>query len=96
MSRKNFDDFCVGIVTVITANSLVLTGRLQNDNNGKDKDHDGKDKEEFVTLTLTAPVLKIPGNAGPAPEQPFYAVGDVIRINEEEIVAVGPSHILVA
>ena len=83
--KKELDAFCVGIVTIIMVNRFVLTGRIN-------KDKAEIEEEEFTTLTLTAPVLKIPGNAGPAPEQPFYVVGDVIRINEDEIVTVGPSH----
>lgn len=81
MSKIEFKEFCVGTVTVITADSLVITGLVQ------------WDDEEFITIKLTSPLLIIPGNAGPAPVQPFYAVGDTVRVNENQIVTIGPSHV---
>jgi hypothetical protein len=80
--EKDFIDLCVGTVTVITSDSLVLTGQIK-----------WNRWEEFITITLTEPLLIIPGAAGPAPVQPFYVVGDTVRINEDLIVTVGPSHI---
>jgi hypothetical protein len=84
--KKKRDGFCIGTVTVIMANNFVLTGQLK-------MNKVEIDDEEFLTLTLTAPVLKIPGAVGPALEQPVYVVGDMILINEDEIVTVGPSHV---
>lgn len=83
---SKIDEFCFGIVTIITSNNLVLTGRVKSDT----VEVDGA---VFIRLTLTAPVLFIPATGGPAVEQPFYMVGDIVLINVDQIVTVGPSHI---
>jgi len=75
------NELCLGTVTVITSDNLVLTGQFNKNDN-----------EEFITIKLTVPLLKIPGAAGPAPVQPFYVVGDTVRINEDLVVTIGPSH----
>jgi len=118
MSKKeDFIDLCVGTVTIITTNRLVLTGTIRNSDGERPTENDNddgignrKDKNslleltivgpveveneaEFITLRLTAPVIKIPGNAtAPGPIQTYYTVGDDIRIDVAEIVTVGPSH----
>ncbi|CQR70326.1 hypothetical protein SOV_38610 [Sporomusa ovata DSM 2662] len=121
MSKKeDFIDLCVGTVTIITTNRLVLTGTIlksdgdrptENDNddssgNRKDKSSlleltivgpvEVENEAEFITLRLTDPVLRIPGNAtAPGPIEIYYEVGDTIRISVAEIVTVGPSHTII-
>ena len=68
--KMGFNEFCLGTVTVITSDSLVLTGQFNKNDN-----------EEFITIKLTAPLLIIPGAAGPAQVQPFYVVGDLSLIH---------------
>jgi len=92
---KESNEFCVGTVTVITSNDLVITGLIKRDKDQTDcYDHETKhkDKEKFVTFTLTEPLLAIPGSGLPAQVQPFYVSGDIIRINLAQIETVGPSH----
>lgn len=88
--KKHF--FCVGNVTIISKNNLIFTGRLVND-----EDMDGcfkrKDKIEFLTLTLTAPLLAQPGSGGPAQIQPYYVSGDTVKIGVSNIETIGPSHV---
>lgn len=88
--KKHF--FCVGIVTIITNNNLIFTGRLVNDG-----DMDGcfkrKDEIEFLTLTLTAPLLAQPGSGDPAQIQPYYVPGDTVKIGVSNIETIGPSHV---
>lgn len=105
MSRdKDFNDLCIGNVTIITSNNLVLTGRVIRDKDDSNRHgightqpavQPGKNDDDFnfIRLTLTAPVLFIPATGGPAVEQPFYVVGDTILINVNQIVTIGPSHI---
>ncbi|OPX88848.1 MAG: hypothetical protein A4E53_01808 [Pelotomaculum sp. PtaB.Bin104] len=82
----DFNEICVGNVTVLMANQLVLTGRISR--------HPVKvDDEDFFVLTLTAPLLIEPGNKGPAPELPFYVVGDTVKINEDNVISIGPANI---
>lgn len=83
---KGLDTFCVGLVTVIMDNNFVFTGRVS-------KERSEAGGEEFITMRLTSPPLIIPGNAmSPAPTQPPYQSGDVIRLNVDEVVTVGPAN----
>lgn len=100
MRKIDFDEFCVGTVTIITTDVLIITGSIKDDRHDHDDDSiktENKviveEKDEFITVTLTVPVLKIPGNATfPGLAQTFFNVGDTIRINVANIVTVGPSH----
>lgn len=100
---------CFGNVTIITIDLQVITGtivchrteddgvvlnstKLEAQTAAEHCDHD-EDGPDFVTVELTAPLLKIPGGGGPAIVQPFFVVGDVIRINLNQIVTVGPVNI---
>lgn len=96
LEKKKSNELCVRTVTVITCNNLVITGHIKRDNKRDDRhDHEAKPKDEgkFITIKLTTPLLVIPGSGGSAQVQPFYAVGDTVRINEDQIVTIGPSHI---
>lgn len=76
---------CIGNVTVITSDNLVLTGSIL-----KNEVH--VEGDPFILLTLTEPLLLIPGNAGPGAFLPFYEVGDTVKINLENIVSIGPDN----
>ena len=80
--------------TIITANGLILTGNIAfNQSNERGIFHHDADKIEFVTIELTSPPLLSPGNAGTPVLQPFYTVGNRLRINTAQLVDIGPSHI---
>lgn len=83
----DFEEFCVGNVTVITTNALVLTGRISNRPTKVDD-------ELFLLFTLTEPLLLVPGNKGPAQELPFYVEGDTVKINEDRIISIGPANLM--
>lgn len=92
--KKHCDFSTVSHGTIITANSLVLTGNIVcKPTCDRGIFHHDEDKVEFVTVELTSPLLLIPGNAGAASVQPFYIVGDRVRVNVDQIVDVGPSNI---
>lgn len=88
--KKNF--FCVGNVTIITNNNLIFTGRLVNDGDTDDC-FKRVDEIEFLTLTLTAPLLAQPGSGDPAQIQPYYVPGDTVKIGVNNIETIGPSHV---
>ena len=95
LEQKESNEFCVGTVTVITSNNLVITGLIKRDKDQcdcNDQTTKPKDEEEFVTFTLTKPLLAIPGSGITAPVQPFYVIGDTIRINVAQIETVGPTN----
>ena len=93
--KVNFDD-CVGSVTVVLGNRLVLQGQIRRD----DRHHNNDDinvnvevENEFITLILTCEALIIRDNADLETISPLlFAEGDRIRINVSQIVAIGPSH----
>lgn len=100
MSHKEPFDLCVGNITIITSNNLVLTGQLIDDERPTKAGTPGDeaavrcdDTDRFITLKLSSPLLIIPGNGGEAQEQPFYVEGDRVRIKIAQIVTVGPSHV---
>jgi hypothetical protein len=91
--KRNPSEFCLGTVTVITSNNLVITGMIKpNCDDCHDHGRKSKDEDEFVTFTLTAPLLAIPGSGLAALVQPFYVIGDTIRLNINQVETVGPSH----
>lgn len=100
MSHKEVFDLCVGNITIITSNNLVLTGQPIDDERltetGKPSDEAAvrwDTTDGFITLKLSSPPLIIPGSGDPAVTQPFYAEGDRVRIKVTQIVTVGPAHV---
>ncbi|OPX88847.1 MAG: hypothetical protein A4E53_01807 [Pelotomaculum sp. PtaB.Bin104] len=90
--KKRFTVPCVGNVTIITEFQYVFVGRLVPD---KDDccDHDGrKELDDFITLTLTAPLLAVSGNGEAILEQPYYVEGDTVLINIDQINTIGPAN----
>jgi hypothetical protein len=85
INKSDLNKICIGNVTVITSDSLTLTGNITK----KEVPVDGN---PFILLTLTEPLLLIPGNAGAAAFLPFYDVGDTVKINLENIVSIGPDN----
>lgn len=76
---------CIGNVTIITSDNLVLTGSIF-------KNEVQVEGDPFILLTLTEPPLLIPGNAGPGVTLPFYEVGDTVKVNLANIVSIGPDN----
>lgn len=86
--EKNDLDFCVGTVTIIAGErQLLLTGVIL--------EVIVEDEEEFVSFKLTAPLRCLDGSGFPGAIQPWYVVGDIIRLNVSQIKTIGPSHIQV-
>ncbi|MFX4262075.1 hypothetical protein ACOBQJ_07720 [Pelotomaculum propionicicum] len=85
INMSDLNKICIGNVTVITSDNLVLTGSIL-------RNEVKVDCNPFILLTLTEPLFLIPGNAGPAAFLPFYEVGDTVKINLENIVSIGPDN----
>lgn len=85
INKSDLNKICIGNVTIITSDNLVLTGSITK----KEVPVDGN---PFILLTLTEPLLLIPGNAGPGAFLPFYEIGDTVKINLENIVSIGPDN----
>jgi hypothetical protein len=105
--KKEFFVDCVGAVTILMDDRIIFQGRIQKDDNERHHcDDDDKccpplkvevkakldDDPDFIVLRLTCDPAIIRDNANIQEIEPdLFEEGDIIRINVNEIVAVGPS-----
>jgi hypothetical protein len=103
--KKEFFADCVGAVTILVDDRIIFQGQILNDNerhHGKDDDccppfkvevkAKLDDDPDFIVLRLTCEPSIIRDNADIREIEPdLFKEGDIIRINVNEIIAVGPS-----
>lgn len=93
--KEDFVD-CVGSVTIVTENLIIFQGQVKRHedrcNDWSKENAKSKDDAEFIVLILSCIPAIIGGGATIQPITPeLFQVGDTIRINLDEIVAIGPS-----
>lgn len=87
--KKEFFVDCVGAVTILTDDRVVFQGQIIKDNEDRHREDDDPD---FIVLRLTCDPAIIRDNAAIQEIEPdLFEEGDIIRINVNEIIAVGPS-----
>jgi hypothetical protein len=104
--KKEFFADCVGAVTILTDDRVIFQGQILKDDNERHhwKDDDDKccpqfkveakldDDPDFIVLRLTCDPAIIRDNANIQEIEPdLFEEGDIIRINVNEIIAIGPS-----
>ena len=100
--KDHFID-CVGAVTILTEDRVIFQGQIVKDE-GPRKNHEEchipklevkaelEDEPEFIVLRLTCDPSLIRDNANIQEIEPdLFEEGDIIRINVNSIVAIGPS-----
>jgi hypothetical protein len=98
---KDFFVDCLGTVTILTDDLVVFQGQIKHEKRHHDeqpiivKNEIVGEDEEFIELRLECvPVLlTITGNAVRFVELEIYRVNDVVRINVEQIISIGPSSV---
>jgi hypothetical protein len=91
--KKDFFIDCVGAVTILTDSRVVFQGQIVKD----ERHHDDltvvvENDPIFIVLRLTCDPALLRDNARIEEIEPdLFFAGDVIRINVNDIIAVGPS-----
>jgi hypothetical protein len=104
---KDFFINCIGAVTILTDDRVIFQGQILKDEKESRKHHDDDkccpplkveveakldDDPDFIVLRLTCDPAIIRDNANIEEIEPdLFEEGDIIRINVNQIVAVGPS-----
>jgi hypothetical protein len=97
--KEDFVD-CVGSVTIVTDDRIIFQGQIKRFENRHCKQEWPKvevnaqleDDPEFIVLSLSCEPAIIRDNATIQTINPeLFREGDIIRINVDEIVAIGPS-----
>ena len=94
MSRDTgFFSECIGNVTIVTESLLVFQGKIRR-NDDERKGCGGEERErEFILLELRCEPGLISENGNIVDlDPPVFVEDDLIRINVEEILAIGPSN----
>lgn len=87
--RKNDFIDCVGAVTILTEDRFLFQGQLKKGRHQKSDE----DETEFVVLVLACEPALVRDNAQiQIISSPLFEIGDTIRINVDEIIAIGPSN----
>ena len=99
--KKDFFADCVGAVTVLVEDRIIFQGQIVKDEEPRkhhEEEHCHKveveleDNPEFIVLRLTCDPALIRDNATIEEIEPdLFEEGDVIRINVDTIIAIGPS-----
>ncbi len=104
---KDFFANCIGAVTILTDDRVIFQGQILKDDNEFRKYYDDDkccppvkveveakldDDPDFIVLRLTCDPAIIRDNATIQEIEPdLFEEGDIIRINVNQIIAVGPS-----
>jgi len=104
---KDFFANSIGAVTILTDDRVIFQGQILKDDNESRKYHDDDkccppvkveveakldDDPDFIVLRLTCDPAIIRDNASIQEIEPdLFEEGDIIRINVNQIIAVGPS-----
>lgn len=97
--KEDFVD-CVGSVTIVTDDRIIFQGQIKRVEDRYCKQEWPKvevkakleDEPEFIVLSLSCEPAIIRDNATIQTINPeLFREGDIIRINVDEIVAIGPS-----
>jgi hypothetical protein len=96
--KEDFFIDCVGAVVVLTDDRIIFQGQIIRGN--EERHHEEcccpkvelDDDPDFIVLRLTCDpaVIKDDGDIKKI-EPDFFEEGDIVRINVNEIIAVGPS-----
>lgn len=98
--KKEFFADCVGAVTILTDDRIVFQGQILKDDNERHHCKDDDDDKcccppfnpDFIVLRLTCDPTIIKDNGCIQEIEPdLFEEGDTIRINVNEIIAIGPS-----
>jgi hypothetical protein len=101
MKKDSFIE-CVGTVTIVTVDRLIFQGQIVKEEKEEEKRHHDEEpikvfakletEPEFIKLRLVCDPAIIKDNGEIEEIEPdLFEEGDVIRINENEIITIGPS-----
>lgn len=97
LRNKNSLVDCVGTVTVLTNDRVVLQGQIKHNRHCNDDfpsqfNVNLENQNEFIVLVLNCDAAIIRDNAElRVIDPPLYQAGNTVRINVSQIVAIGPS-----
>ncbi len=95
-SKKETFLGCIGTVTIVTDELLVLQGQIVDGHNDRGHDEDEccnhENRADFIRLRLACDPALIREDATIEEIEPdLFQEGDIIRINVNKILTVGPS-----
>lgn len=97
MGSQN-DFACLGNVRIVTDELLVFQGQIRKNDERKTEYFQPKvevqveNENEFILVELDCAVAIVRENGNIEPtEPPLFEAGDLVRINVDEIIAIGPA-----